>query len=317
MLYKGKEKVGVLIATYNGEKYICEQIDSILSQCPFNTTIFVHDDGSTDLTKEILYKYENDNLGRFVILEGRSTGSPKANFMFIIEQALHYDIDYFFLADQDDVWLSNKFEIMINEMHKVEQENKPCVIFSDMKVVDEKLNIIDSSFFKYIDADPQRIAPNQLIMQSFIAGCSMLINRKSAELSTQYTNIENIFMHDWWIALIGAYIGNLVCVDDSLVLYRQHGSNQMGAHAFTKLELVKHFFKIIFGNHKKEITSRVIRSRKFASELKLVPGITDEQYRFLEEFSELDKCSKFERIKFYKVNNLTRKRRNLIFLLFV
>ena len=317
MPYNRQESVGVLIATYNGGKYLEEQIDSILNQCSCNTTIFVHDDGSIDSTNEILCKYQKENPERFMVIEGRSTGSSKANFMFIIERALHYDIDYFFFADQDDVWESDKVEIMMNEMHNAERDGKPCVVFSDMKVVDENLQVIAPSFFDYIDADPKRIMPNQLIMQSFIAGCSMLVNRKAAELSTMYMNIENIFMHDWWLALIGTYIGDLVYVKNQLVLYRQHGTNQIGAHAFSKKELTKHFFETIFGSHRKEIESRVVRSRRFANELKLVPGITEEQFKFLDAFSKLDERSKIERIKFYKVNNLTRKKRNWIFLLFV
>lgn len=311
-------KIGVLLATYNGEKYLSEQVDSIFQQAGFNIIIFAHDDGSSDSTKILLEENRQKYQDRFIVLQGASTGSSKSNFMYLIEQALKYRIDYFFFADQDDVWQRQKVKVMMKKMKEVEVAEKPCVIFSDMKVVDENLNEIAPSFFNYINANPERILPNQLIMQSFIAGCSMLVNRKTAELSIYYTNIDNIFMHDWWLALIGAYIGQIFCIKEPLVLYRQHGNNQIGARPLKKIELLRHLFDTLFGDHKEEIKSRVLRSRNFAEELKYVPGLTDEQYEFLDQFSKLGKENKAKRIRFYLKHKLSRNnKRNLIFLLFV
>ena len=310
--------IGVLLATYNGEKYLSEQVDSVLRQPDFKIIIFAHDDGSTDSTKRILDEYRQLYQDRFIVLDGASTGSSKCNFMYLVEEALKYKIDYFFFADQDDVWQPQKVKVMMQKMKEVERAEKPCVVFSDMKVVDENLNEIAPSFFSYINANPERIKPNQLIMQSFIAGCSMLVNRITAELSVHYKNIDKIFMHDWWMALIGSFIGQITCINEPLVLYRQHGNNQIGARPFKKTELVRHLFDTIFGDHKKEIKARVQRSRDFAEELKHVPGLTNGQFEFLDRFSKLGEENKAKRIGFYLKHKLTRNnKRNLIFLLFV
>ena len=313
------KKIGVIMATYNGDKYLYDQIKSIVSQKIDDLTIFIHDDKSTDTTLNVIKKCKEEFKSiKIVLILGEKANGSKNNFMYIMKYVSNFNIDYFFFADQDDVWLPDKANIMLNRMYTIEDRNRPCVIFSDMKVVDENLKILSSSFFDYIGADYTRTKPNQLIMQSFIAGCSMLINKKALDMSNLYSNINNIFMHDWWICLVASYIGIIDCVNEPLVLYRQHSNNVIGATPLKVRDLIQHLFETFFGNHASEIKERIARSRKFATELKKLPGLSEKQRIFLEEFSRLEERNKFRRIMFYKKYNLSRNNhRNWFFMLFV
>ncbi|KIM13286.1 MAG: hypothetical protein KU38_01105 [Sulfurovum sp. FS08-3] len=235
------ERVDILLSTYNGQKYIKEQLDSIFDQSYKNFRVIVRDDGSSDATLEIVKHYPVE------ILESHENLGAKMSFATLLEYALHSsNSKYFMFADQDDIWHSNKIEKSVEAMKKLQKDTPkplPLLVHSDLRVVDEKLNVIDNSFWHYSRIHPQYNQLNRLLMQNTVTGCTMLINRELANLSLPISN--RAIMHDWWIAMVASAFGKIAYIHESTIEYRQHRSNEIGANAFSFGYVVKN----IVSNH--------------------------------------------------------------------
>lgn len=220
--------VTILMATYNGERYISEQIESILRQTYTNWELIIQDDCSTDDTAAIVYRYikRYPKKIRFIEREN-SSGSASRNFSSMFKFVKR---NYVMTCDQDDVWLPNKIEITLKEMHRLEAElgyDKPLLVHSDLKVVDCYLNVIFESMFKSQKLDHLRDKPNNLLVQNIVTGCTMLFNK--ALLDIVQVIPKEAVMHDWWLALITSIFGKIGFVDQPTILYRQHERNEVGA----------------------------------------------------------------------------------------
>lgn len=222
-------KINILLATYNGCKYLREQIDSILQQSYKDWQLLISDDGSTDDTLSIIEEYIKKYPGRISLLrnDGKKLGI-KNNFNKLIESAT---AEYLMFSDQDDIWLNNKIEVTLNKMKDVETylgSDMPILIHTDMKVVDDQLNLLNNSFWKYQQLKPQKGAYlNRLLVQNVISGNTMMINRSLRELAVPIP--DDAVMHDWWLGLVAAAFGRIEYVNIPTVLYRQHDINAVGA----------------------------------------------------------------------------------------
>lgn len=238
------KKVYILMATYNGEKYINEQIDSLLNQTYQNWQLIIHDDNSKDNTVEIIKDYIKEHPDKVNLIDDNiSTGGAKENFSFLLENIDdHYD--YIMFCDQDDSWLEHKIEITLNRMIEIEKENigKPILIHTDLKVVDEKLNIISESMFHYQKLNLNNQKDIKMIsIENIITGCTMMINKRLAQLSKTIPN--EAIMHDWWIAIITLRESGIIeFVDKGTILYRQHELNTIGSK---KVDLSYYLRKLI------------------------------------------------------------------------
>ena len=219
--------ITILMATFNGERYIGQQLDSLLSQTLVPDRIVIHDDQSTDTTPQILTRYQqaHPELIDLVINPVNSGGSAR-NFMsmMLVERD-----DYLMLCDQDDVWLPDKIEQSYAKMTSMEAawgSNTPCLIHTDLTVVDTELHSLARSFRQSTFANYDRTRLRDQIIQNTGTGCTMMYNRALAELIT--TEPQHMVMHDWWIALIAAAFGHIDHIDTPTVLYRQHQANQIG-----------------------------------------------------------------------------------------
>jgi len=202
-------KISVCIASYNGEQYIQDQLNSILSQLKPKDEIIISDDNSTDRTIEII-KSMGDN--RIKLFEGAGFKNPIKNFEFAISKSSG---DYIFLSDQDDVWKDNKIEEVIRYFH--EGYN---LVMTDCIVVDQSLNPIINSYFLENNSGAGFL--KNLIKNSFI-GCCMAFESKLKDYILPFP--ENIPMHDVWIGLMATLKGKVKFLDKPLILYRRHGSN--------------------------------------------------------------------------------------------
>ena len=204
------EKIAILMATYNGEKYIREQIDSILSQSYKQWELYIHDDGSNDKTNEIISMYADQYPEKIHIVRGGATGGAKNNFMFLMGAV---KAPYVMCCDQDDVWLDDKIKRTIKAMKNAENYkgvNTPILVFSDLKVVDEKLNIISGSMNRLQRLNPKKTKFTDILIQSLVTGCTMMMNRSCIEMSLKVKHVNSIIMHDWWCSLVAAYFGEIV-----------------------------------------------------------------------------------------------------------
>lgn len=328
--------IAILLATYNGEKYLKEQIDSILSQMdrvPEKYALYVHDDGSTDGTCEILKEYAVSYPGKVELLEGPPQGGSTKNFMFLLKEV---EADYYMFSDQDDVWLPEKIEREYEEMKKL--EDSPAMVFSDMKVVDEDLQVIDESFYSYSNLNPHRTKLNELILENVVSGCCMLFNRRLRDLALRYSDLEKIKWHDWWITEIAAAVSGMGKAEDNpsessaginsgseiekttisyipapLMLYRQHGTNAVGATEDMSFNRVTKKLSMILGGEQSEQTRIFIREAVDQAKqlLGLKEDISEDAYNIIKALTDFDSQGKLQKIQSFRQLKITRDKRNL------
>lgn len=224
-----RNTVNVLMATYNGEKYISEQLESILNQTYSNFRLFICDDGSTDNTIEIIKQYmETDD--RIYFEQSKHLGACQ-NFSNMIR--MHNNADYIMLCDQDDIWECNKICRSLEELSHY--DNVPTLLYCDKVYVDESLNHLNFPNRYYEDSF------KSLLCQCHIYGCTMMMNSELIDIIDipQYAS-----MHDHWISLIASLYGKVVHLNEPLILYRQHSGNVTGGmNQFSFLKKIKNWKK--------------------------------------------------------------------------
>lgn len=231
--------VDILLATYNGEAFLPEQIESVLAQSFADWRLLVRDDGSTDDTAAIVRQYVSQYPDRILPVEDQDTGLGAAgNFARLMEQSR---APYVMLCDQDDVWLPDKVERMLAAIRELEADSStelPLLVFSDLTVVDRELKTINPSFWQYMLTDPVAgCLVNRLMGQNVVTGCASICNRRLVELTLPIP--AEALMHDWWMALVAASLGELRCLPEATVLYRQHGKNTLGAKDFGVMSILR------------------------------------------------------------------------------
>ncbi|MCQ2342194.1 MAG: glycosyltransferase family 2 protein [Paludibacteraceae bacterium] len=242
--------IAILLATYNGEKYLSEQINSLIAQTYQNWQLFIHDDGSTDDTLTILHKYEKKD-SRIHILSYPPSGGACKNFMSLLDQI---DAPYYMFCDQDDVWLPDKIEKEMHLMKKSEQQgsNKPIIVHSDLHVVDSLLQTICPSFWQYEQIILERYQHWEDFAHGCLStGCTMLFNSSVKEITLPTSN--RTLMHDEWVTLCTvAHDGIVVALQEPTILYRQHNDNALGAqnaiHRHSVSNLCSHIGQILRTN---------------------------------------------------------------------
>ena len=216
-------QIDILLATYNGEKYLRCQLDSILNQTHKNIRVLINDDCSTDKTRDILKEYEEKDERIKVNYNEKNLGYIK-NFESLLKRV---ENDYFMLSDQDDFWMEEKVEKSLNEL----LEEDADLVFTDLEPVDENLNQITKSLVRFMKMD-KNIKKHQdyklVFLRNCVTGCTIFSKREFIE---KYIPIphEMPMVHDWWMALI-IQTGKLVFLDEPTIKYRQHGKNQLGIY---------------------------------------------------------------------------------------
>lgn len=292
--------ITVLLATYNGEKYLIEQLDSLLKQSFSDFKILIRDDGSTDSTVEIIEEYCKKYPEKITAIKGEGTGSACRNFFKLVEAA---DDDYVMFCDQDDVWLPEKIEKTYLKMKELESdaEGLPLLVHSDLFVVDEKLNVLSESFFKFQAISPERDKLNNLLVQNNVTGCTVMINREMLKLAKETP--ETCIMHDWWLGILAAAFGKSAYITEPLMLYRQHGSNQVGAKKATGIEFVINKFKT-----RKTVKRNYQNLYSQAESLLTMYGerLNDEQRETVEAVVSLRTASKLSKIKIIRKHDFRK-----------
>ncbi len=222
--------VAIVMATYDGEKYIIEQINSIISQTYKDWKLFIHDDGSTDNTVEIISQFTKSDSRIHLIKDGLKFHNSTANFIHLLK-LIPNDFNYICLCDQDDVWEVNKIELCLGEMEKIpEKENKPVCISTDLSLINQEGIQFEHSFWKYSNMNLNSNY-NFLMVENTATGCTMMFNRKVLDYIFKLSNEEilKIIQHDWYIALICASDGVYKQLAIQTMRYRQHSNNVVGA----------------------------------------------------------------------------------------
>lgn len=226
--------VFVVLATYNGARYVNDQIESIRRQSYPDWTLLIRDDQSTDATGQLIGQLAAADKRIQVLDDGGPRLGAAQNFGRLLQEAYDRGARYVFAADQDDVWRPDKLHKQLARMWEVESaesEPSPQLVYSDLRVVDEHLQVVDPSFLRCSRLPLETAEPwKTLIGRSFVLGCACLVNRPLLEFALPLP--PEAVMHDWWLALCASAVGRISPVAEPLVFYRRHGANFSGPVRF-------------------------------------------------------------------------------------
>ena len=210
-------KIMVLLSTYNGEKYISEQIESVLCQQGVDVHIVARDDGSQDETINILKRIST--LENITVIEGQNIGVVGSVFTLMHEAVCH-NFDYFAFCDQDDVWKNDKLKVATDILSG--HGNEPALYMSSFQMVDENLHSIQTNMSR------PNISVEGAIASNCATGCTMVFNKKLLEKSL-ISNYDDALMHDYWMYMVCLLTGGYIYYDETPhIYYRQHGNNVIG-----------------------------------------------------------------------------------------
>lgn len=241
--------VAVLLSHYNGDRYITEQIDSILNQkLPnnINLELFVRDDGSDQSDLTVLQDYEKK--GALTLFRGKNVG-VKRSFYQLMSEVSGYD--YYFFSDQDDIWVENKVYLMVKELELTNENSNPVGVFSDLFIANENA-VSTGKLMKHKTFSGMMKSENftriNFLKYNMVTGASFAFNESARYSAVQLG--ENIFdktnMHDSTMSFLIIFTGQLKYLDTPLVFYRQHGNNVIGFReqesVFKKLKNLQRFF---------------------------------------------------------------------------
>lgn len=208
----------VLLSTYNGEKYLEEQLNSLISQIDIHVDILVRDDGSKDHTIDILNKWKYN--GYLSWYRGNNL-KPAKSFLDLVYRAQTYD--YYAYCDQDDVWDIDKLKIAVDEIKKY-SNRKETLYCSTLRVVDKKLE------FLYIKEIRSKYSLGESLIRNNVVGCTMVFNKKLLDTLRLYRP-EYIEMHDSWTYRVCSAVGGNIIIDcKPHISYRQHENNVIGSN---------------------------------------------------------------------------------------
>jgi glycosyltransferase involved in cell wall biosynthesis len=222
-------RIDILLATYNGEKHLDEQMRSLFAQTHRNFVVIARDDHSSDRTPAILARWAEENPDRMVVVsDERGNLGARDNFSLLMERC---ESPYFAFCGQDDIWVPQKLEVSIKAIQQLESrfgKAVPILAHSDVKIVDDSLQEISQSYFAYKGIDITRDTRlDHLLINNVAVGCSLMANRVLLKLSSPIP--QNFSYEDHWAALVAASCGVIHTILEPTVLYRQHGNNQVGA----------------------------------------------------------------------------------------
>lgn len=229
------DRVDIVLATYSGETYIAEQLDSIIQQTHTNWKLIIRDDGSKDGTKEILKQYSLKDDRIFIIEDNDGNLGFNKNFLTLVSKT---SANYISICDQDDVWLPEKVSLSLEKIKEIENLGiTPALVHCDAMIVDGNLNIMAN---RWIGKRGNIAGVNGLLFANSVQGAATMINDSLKKIAL---SISPEIPYDYHLALLASFRGRRCYIDQALLKYRQHGNNVIGAlDSNTKLGL-KHYSK--------------------------------------------------------------------------
>ena len=293
--------IAILLATHNGECFLRPQLESIAAQTHPFWHLLVQDDSSTDETLSIINEFANRYPDKTTILPVGHFGSAKANFSSLLEQC-PAQFRYMAFCDQDDIWLASKLERSIDALKRAEKNlgDIPVLVHSDLTLVNEYCELISPSMFHYQKLDPRfGNSLHRISMQNVVTGCTVLFNAALRDLSSPVP--ADAIIHDWWLAQCAAAYGKIIFLNESTILYRQHGTNTIGARKYSALSAFKHFLAGT-GTLKQSICGVSLQAGGFY--LRFASRMDKKQHRQIAAIASLSSMKKPARILCIFLNDL-------------
>lgn len=230
--------ISIALCTFNGEKYLLDQLQSIGSQTRKPDEMVVCDDASTDNTLDILNAFRKNSPFPVHIIRNDSNLGSINNFGKVLQLCKG---DVIALSDQDDIWLPQKIQVTLDQMMALEERygnDKPLLVHTDAKVVDSNLQEIAQSLWQYQKSNPAKgLTLGSLLLQNVATGCTVMLNRPLRDMALPIS--PDAMMHDWWLALVASSFGHTEHISEPTMLYRQHGRNDTGAKAWNARAAVR------------------------------------------------------------------------------
>jgi glycosyltransferase involved in cell wall biosynthesis len=276
-----KPEIDVLMATWNGSRFIEEQLDSLFRQTFQNFRLIVRDDGSSDSTLQIVEQYRSRHPDSVLVRKNPSRQGACRNFSLLAEEST---APYFAFSDQDDIWRADKLELELATAKSIETEHgahTAVLVFSDMELVGHDNQLMAHSVWKMKHVNPHRASLGSMLVQNLVSGCTVLGNRSL--LLHGMPIPEEAFMHDFWLGLVAAAFGILVPLDATTVRYRQHRHNAMGAGS--GLRMVDAFKRLLGDpSFKQGIEKSRRQAQKFSE--RYASQLSNEQKEILQAWSK-------------------------------
>ncbi len=235
-------KIAILLSVYNGEKFLSDQLDSLINQTYRNFIVIARDDGSKDGSFELLEQYAKNYPDKLLVLpKDLNNYGASGGFSFLLQYALENSTElglsplYIMFCDQDDRWFKSKIKTQLDALLLAERESGdgPLLVHSDLEVVSETGNLIAPSLIAFQGLEIERNRFPNLIVSNLVTGCTAMINQALAEKCLPVPKAA--IMHDWWLAMTAAAFGKVIFLDQPLIHYRQHQNNTIGAKEFVRL----------------------------------------------------------------------------------
>lgn len=305
------KKVDILLATYNGEQYLKEQLDSIIAQSYNEFRLLISDDASTDDTVKILKEYaEKDN--RITVFFQKENSGVIKNFEFLLKKV---ENEYYMFSDQDDIWKEDKIEKSIKRI----EETDSSLVYTDLEVVDSDLNVIYKSYWKLKGIYNKIKKYNNfesLYLNNFVTGCTIISKKDFIKDVLPLPNTSKFVLHDYWIPLLLSQKHKISYIEEPLIKYRQHKNNKIGSKK--KVDELKEFEEIreLFIRVKKEHFKVFIENEeKFIDEkIKKINVEALEYYEMLEKKKNMNFRKWILFFKLYKYEGFVYKMENFIIL---
>lgn len=289
-------KLAILLATYNGSDYLEIFLRSLKQQIFQDFDIISRDDGSSDGSLNILKIYTKLSKN-FIFLDESFNLGIKQNFLRLMNDSLEKSYEYVMFADQDDVWGADKVEKTYKKMRELEGtygKNTPLLVHSDLTVVDKDLNVIFPSFWEYQNINPNKQKLSDFLIANNVTGCTIMINQALVEKVKKIP--QEAIMHDWWIAMVASAFGKIAYIDEPLMLYRQHGKNDIGAKKYNFHYIWTTCLSKFTSNHYQPKLDKYIKQSQ-AFLFLYGHELDDYQRAMLEEFSVFERLSKYQKLR--------------------
>ena len=279
------EQIDILLATYNGEKYLKEQLDSILNQTYSNFRLLISDDCSKDSTRQILEEYAKKDNRIINYFQENNLGYVK-NFEFLLTKV---ENEIYMLSDQDDFWLPEKIEKTYNKLKEINAD----LVFTDLQVVDKDLNEILPSFNDYmlLTRKIEKFHTDYRLQYLYncVTGCTLMSKKKFLDKILPIPTSSKYVIHDTWIGLMVSLYGKVEYLNEKTIKYRQHGNNQVGtdklSHKFKKVEQVRDLFIDV----KKQLFKTYVDNEK--SFPQILRTLNNEALEYFEMIEKKKKCN--------------------------
>ncbi len=284
-------KVIIIMSTYNGERFIKQQLESLLNQT-YPSDIIIRDDGSNDNTVSILHDYASRHSCIHLYKDKREHKGVRESYFILLKEAMHYSPEFICYADQDDIWFHDKTEKLLHKL-LITETKLPALVFSDVEVVDETLTLIHPSFSELQQLDNfAEITLKKLLFYCPALGCTMMLNKPLFKLIDSMPDYGKSLNHDKWALILASITGKIVYLPEPTVKYRQHPANTIGALLGIKRKIWT--FKNV-----KFLKMRYQAALHQAQDMSKIPFLSAEEKRLLAQFTKLFTGKYFYRFNYY------------------